>query len=161
MSRQQTASRPRNLSHIAIGVRDMDASLRFYRDVIGLSIAVDHIESMQHPEFRTYRRGVYLRWADGDDEAFIVLDQTLGDAGDRGNAKALFDIGVHHFGFWVDDIDGIAARAESAGHEVMIQPLDADSGGYGEPPGRPVRVSLLRDPDGNVVQLDQRQERRG
>lgn len=152
-------TRPRNLSHIGIGVSDMDASLEFYCGVIGLAVAVDHIEDMKHPEFRTYRRGVYLRWADGDDDAFIVLDQTLGDAGDRGSPKKLFEIGPHHFGFWVDDVDAVVARAKAGGHPVLIEPLTGDSAGYGEPAGRPIRVSMLKDPDGNFVQLDQREDR--
>ena len=152
----QAVPKPRNLSHIAVGVSDMDASLAFYCDVIGLEVAVDHIEDMRHPRFKTYRRGVYLRWSGGDDDAFVVLDQTLGEHGDRGRAKQLFEIGTHHFGFWVDDVDAIVARARVAGHPVLIDPLDSDSGGYGEPPGRPIRVSMLKDPDGNHVQLDQR-----
>jgi catechol 2,3-dioxygenase-like lactoylglutathione lyase family enzyme len=134
----------------------MDRSLQFYCGVIGLQVSVDHIEDMQHPEFKTYRRGVYLRWAGGDDTAFIVLDQTLNSTAPRGSAKQLFEIGVHHFGFWVDDVAAIVARAEAAGVPVVIAPMQADSGGYGEPPGRAIRVSLLRDPDGNIVQLDQR-----
>lgn len=157
VSATQTSARPpRNFSHLAIGVRDMDASLKFYCDVVGLSVAVDQTEDMKHPEFKTYRRGVYLRWATGDDDPFIVLDQTLGEGGDTSAPKKLFQIGVHHFGFWVDDVDAIVARARAGGHPVLIDPLDADSGGYGEAPGRPIRVSMLKDPDGNHVQLDQR-----
>jgi catechol 2,3-dioxygenase-like lactoylglutathione lyase family enzyme len=157
--REECASaspRPRNLSHLAIGVSDMERSLGFYRDVIGLHLAVDKMETMTRPEFRTRRRGCYLRWRDGDDESFIILDQTLEPTEDRGAAKKLFDIGVHHFGFWVDDVDATVARARAAGHDVRLDPIDADSGGYGEAPGRPIRVAMLRDPDGNHVQIDQR-----
>ena len=34
----------RNVSHIAIGVRDMDRSLRFWTDVVGLHVTLDTIE---------------------------------------------------------------------------------------------------------------------
>ena len=33
---------------------------------------------------------------------------------------------------------------------------DGDTAAYGEAPGGVVRSAFLRDPDGNVVQLDQR-----
>jgi catechol 2,3-dioxygenase-like lactoylglutathione lyase family enzyme len=149
-------SRPSNYSHLAIGVSDMDASLCFYRDTIGLDVVKDVIEDFRTMKIPTYRRGVYLRWADGDGEAFLVLDQTLGDYGDRGEAKQLFNIGLHHFGFWVDDTDAITARARDAGYAVVLEPLTGDSKDYGEEGGRAIRTAMLRDPDGNVVQLDQR-----
>lgn len=148
--------RPRNLSHIAIGVTDMDRSLAFYRDVIGLAVSADQLETFTREGFETHRRGVYLRWADGDDEAFVVLDQTLSAGGDAGTPKQPFQIGVHHFGFWVADIDAVIERARHAGAEVAFTPATIDSHEYGEPAGRPVRVAMLRDPDGNCVQLDQR-----
>ena len=147
---------PRNISHLAIGVSDMEASLTFYCQVIGLQLAVDKIEVFSLPEFKTERRGCYLRWSGEDDSAFIVLDQTLNSDRPRGGAKPLFDIGVHHFGFWVDDVDAIIARARSSGHTVVMDPVEADSQDYGEEAGRQIRAALLKDPDGNVVQLDQR-----
>lgn len=51
----------RNLSHLAIGVSHMNRSLAFYCDVIGLRLAEDRVETMTRPEFRTHRRGCYLR----------------------------------------------------------------------------------------------------
>ena len=40
-----------SVSHVAVGVRDMDRSLTFYRDLIGLDVRFDDIE-----EFLTGRR---------------------------------------------------------------------------------------------------------
>ena len=34
----------KNISHIAIGVRDMDASLPFWTDVVGLHVSLDATE---------------------------------------------------------------------------------------------------------------------
>ena len=150
------ASRPLNISHIAIGVADMDRSLDFYCGVIGLELRVDKVETMTRPDFRTHRRGCYLRWADDDDSSFIVLDETIDPSASRGEAKKLFEIGVHHFGFWVDDVEAVGGRARAHGFDVAIDPIEADSGGFGESPGRGIRVAMLRDPDGNHVQLDQR-----
>jgi catechol 2,3-dioxygenase-like lactoylglutathione lyase family enzyme len=52
-----------NVSHVAIGVRDMDRSLRFYRDIIGLEVRQDAIEEFGgvDGEPGVKRRGVYLK----------------------------------------------------------------------------------------------------
>jgi catechol 2,3-dioxygenase-like lactoylglutathione lyase family enzyme len=34
------------ISHVAVGVRDMDRSVAFYRDVLGLRVGFDDIEVM-------------------------------------------------------------------------------------------------------------------
>src|SRR4051812_37942894 len=88
--------RVRNFSHVAIGVRDMEASLSFYRDVIGLEVAVDHMEEfIRPPDVDTRRRGVYLRWANGDHEPFVVLDEQVEPEKRKGSPKPLFEVGVH------------------------------------------------------------------
>jgi hypothetical protein len=37
-----------------------------------------------------------------------------------------------------------------------MEPVETDSIAYGEPSGKMIRSALLRDPDGNIIQLDQR-----
>ena len=147
----------RNVSHIAVGVRDMDRSLGFYRDVLGLHVSLDAIEELPSiagaPPIR--RRGVYLRWREGRDESFIVLDQQLSQA-PFGEPPKTFQVGTHHWGLWVDDVDAMVERAEQAGVPVVVRPANGDTLAYGEPAGGVVRTAFLRDPDGNIVQLDQR-----
>ena len=74
----------------------------------------------------------------------------------RRRGGKLFDLGIHHFSFWVDDIDSITARVEAAGFDVIL-PHTTDTKEYGEAPGGRIRSVFLRDPDGNFVQLDQRE----
>ncbi|HVM63463.1 MAG TPA: VOC family protein [Acidimicrobiales bacterium] len=147
----------KNVSHIAIGVRDMEAALPFWTDVVGLHVTLDTEERFTIGGEEIRRRGVYLREQEGPDEPFIVLDEQLTRA-KSGEPKPLFDIGVHHFGFWVDDIDAIASRARAAGTPIIVEPSErgADTVTYGEPPGGFVRSMFVRDPDGNTVQFDQR-----
>jgi catechol 2,3-dioxygenase-like lactoylglutathione lyase family enzyme len=147
----------KNVSHIAIGVRDMDKSLPFWTDVVGLHVSLDATEEFTMGGKVTRRRGVYLREQEGPNEPFIVLDEGLTTPYD-GEPKPLFQIGFHHFGFWVDDIDAIVARAREAGVTIVIEPSEAgvDTPAYGEPSGGRVRSMFVRDPDGNTVQFDQR-----
>jgi catechol 2,3-dioxygenase-like lactoylglutathione lyase family enzyme len=147
----------KNVSHIAIGVRDMERSLPFWTEVVGLHVSLDAEEEFTIGGELVRRRGVYLREREGPDEPFVVLDEQL-TRPKAGEPKPLFEIGVHHFGFWVDDIDAILERARAAGAPILVEPSakGADTATYGEPPGRRVRGMFLRDPDGNVVQFDQR-----
>lgn len=148
------------VSHIAIGVRDMEVALGFYRDVLGLRVTADKIEEFpQGPgQDPAQRRAVYLRWLDGPHASFIVLDQQI-THDIRGEPAQLFQMGCHHFAFWVDDLDGVMGRVRDAGVTVVMGGGDgpgADTTMYGEPPGGFVRSVFLRDPEGNYVQLDQR-----
>jgi catechol 2,3-dioxygenase-like lactoylglutathione lyase family enzyme len=147
----------RAISHVAIGVRDMDRALRFYCDGLGLRVKLDTTE--QIPAFEgsppRKRRAAYLGWSEGPHESFVVLDQPL-DVPAAGQPAQLFQTGIHHFSFWVTDIDGIVARLRAAGLEVLFDPGKGDTIAYGEAPGGVVLSTFLRDPDGNYVQLDQR-----
>jgi catechol 2,3-dioxygenase-like lactoylglutathione lyase family enzyme len=147
----------KNVSHVAVGVRDMDRSLPFWTDVVGLHVSLDTLEEFTIDGERVQRRGVYLREREGMDEAFVVLDQQLTKSM-SGEPKPLFEIGVHHFGFWVDNIDEILGRARAAGTPIVVEPSErgADTATYGEPPGGFVRSMFVRDPDGNFIQFDQR-----
>jgi catechol 2,3-dioxygenase-like lactoylglutathione lyase family enzyme len=146
----------RAVSHVAIGVTDMDRALRFYRDALGLSVALDAAEDFPGAGDipPAHRRGVYLRWRDGGAESFIVLDQHQRD--DSPNPRRFYELGIHHYGFWVTDVDEIVARVRMLGEDVMMDPVETDSIAYGEPAGKMIRSALLRDPDGNIIQLDQR-----
>jgi catechol 2,3-dioxygenase-like lactoylglutathione lyase family enzyme len=141
------------VSHVAVGVRSMERSLPFYRDVLGLPVVADQEESFG--DFGGRRHAVYLRWGDEADASFVVLDEQL-ERPQHGEPSEIFSIGVHHYGFWVDDVEAIAARARAAGVELMVEPSVGDTWLYGEPAGGKVKVAFLRDPDGNVVQLDER-----
>jgi catechol 2,3-dioxygenase-like lactoylglutathione lyase family enzyme len=146
----------RAVSHVAIGVTDMDRALTFYRDALGLTVSHDSTQDIpaygELPAAR--RRGVYLRWRDGDDQSFLVLDQH--DRDQAASPRKFYDVGIHHYGFWVDDVDTIVARARQLNEDVVVWPNENDTSDYGEPAGRIIRGALLRDPDGNYVQIDQR-----
>ena len=146
-------------SHLAVGVHDMDRALAFYRDVVGLEVVCDEVETFgaDAGEFdAVHRRGVYLRWESDPRSPFLVLDELIGV--DRASpTKRLFqDAGVHHFGFWVDDVDEMVERSRAAGAPVFLEPRDSDTHGYGEAPGGTIRTAIVADPDGNAVQFDQR-----
>jgi len=146
-----------SVSHIAIGVRDMEKALAFYRDVLGMRVTLDTPE--EFPGIGgadpLRRRGVYLRWGEGSHASFVVLDEQQ-SAPPFGEPARLFQVGVHHVSFWVDDVDAYLERAREQGFEVVVPASDGDTLAYGETSGGVVRTAFLQDADGNYVQLDQR-----
>ena len=106
------------ISHVAVGVSDMERSLVFYRDIVGLRVTLDTIEGAFVGDPAAYRRrAVYLRAEDGPHSFFIVLDQQL-DREPFGSPPRILQLGTHHFSFWVDNLRGdlrAAGRRELPG----------------------------------------------
>jgi catechol 2,3-dioxygenase-like lactoylglutathione lyase family enzyme len=73
-----------------------------------------------------------------------------------GAAIKLNQVGIHHFAFWVDDLQETFEKVKAAGVPIVLPPTTVDSVAYGESPGKKVMTTLFKDPDGIVVQLDQR-----
>ena len=150
----------RATSHIAIGVSNMERSLPFYRDLLGLRVTLDDpnenpggmIQTVTGAE-RPGRHGVYLRWEDGPDATFVVLSENRPTSGEAIN---LTQVGIHHVAFWVDDLEETYERLKAAGVPIVLAPTVFDTVAYGEPPGGKVKTMLFKDPDGIVLQLDQR-----
>ena len=141
----------RAFSHLAIGVKDMETALGFYRDLLGLKVDLDRIERGGTPD---ERRAVYLRWGDGPDSTFIVLGQT--NTIIPGEPLQMNQLGYHHFAFWVEDLEETLEKLKAAGVAVRSGPNTMDSGWYGEDGSGQVMTTVFQDPDGNFVQLDQR-----
>lgn len=149
------------ISHVAVGVSDMDRALVFYRDLIGLEVNLDTVETgFGDGSFK--RRAVYLRQpvpgaGAADPHAFfIVLDQQL-DQEPFGKPPRILQLGTHHFSFWVDDLEERFERIVAEGFRVVFSPTVSDAKAYGEAEGSGrVLTCIIKDQDGNPVQLDQR-----
>jgi len=129
------ASAVRALAEIVLMVRDLEESLRFYRDVLGLEVISP--AQMQGPRFLRIgpeRDGVPPQ---------IVLVPRPATAQDLPGDRRLRS--VHHIGLEVahGDLGGERKRLESLGMEVRT----------GEHPFLPVDAIYVDDPDGNEVEL--------
>lgn len=124
------------LIHTMIRVRDLDASLRFYRDAFGLEVA----HRLDFPEFSL----AYLRNAETDAELELTWNR------DRDQPYAHGD-GYGHVAFSVDD----AAAARSRFNELGLSPNDMREfrGGNGE---LIARYFFVEDPDGYKIEVLER-----
>jgi len=148
----------KGVSHVAVGVSDMERALVFYRDIIGLRVTLDAVEGGDGGGLvgANRRRAVYLRTDDGPHAFFIVLDQQL-DREPFGTPPRILQLGTHHFSLWVDNLQEIFERMVAEGFRPIVRPTETDSLAYGETSGSGrVLTALVKDQDGNPVQLDQR-----
>jgi len=148
------------ISHVAIGVRDMERSLRFYRDLLGLEVMSDQTQPIgdmpalyAKPETGK-RRAVNLRYGKSPGRGFLVLSERPG--GTPGEAIKLDEVGISHFSWWVDDLRAIHEKLKAAGTKILVAPSEVDPAGFGETSQHKYLTCLFEDPDGIILQLDQR-----
>jgi lactoylglutathione lyase len=138
-----------SLGHVGLGVRDIERSLAFYRDVIGMEVLME----LSVTDDRIARvigipgaqcRIVHLKLGDGILELF-QYNNPIG----INKAKDIrqCDHGLIHIGFEVNEFHKHVAQFKETGLEFLGEPVEF----------RPnVWVVYLRGPDGEVIELRQR-----
>ena len=115
----------KTVSHIAICVQDLDKSLEFYRDILGMTVRLHTTQEMAGRtgaessamytgphESRTVAN-VYFGDEPGADP-FLVLTSHPGDAV-GGQPIKLDQVGITHLSFAVDDVAAVMAGSRSQG----------------------------------------------
>ena len=121
---------------------DPEASLAFYRDVLGFEVRLD----VGHNDMRWVTVGPV-----GQPDTAIVLHPAAVSAGiteaERELLRELIAKGSY-FGvnLTTNDLAGAFARIEAAGGEIVQEPIQQDYG---------VRDAAFRDPAGNMIRLQQ------
>jgi lactoylglutathione lyase len=118
------------LGYAILFASDMERSIRFYRDVIGLPFKFSN-ESYAEFETEGAKFALYAR---------AHLPELIGRAAPSGEAP--WPQG--EVAFMVDDVDAEHERLVAAGVRVLAPPTDRP---WGE------RTLHVADPDGNVVEL--------
>ena len=129
-------------SHICIAVSDMEASLRFYRDLLGLEVFFDLQLEGPSMEAVTGEAGAHGRMIGGMLGGTVV---ELLEFAHRGLEPQQQDakLGYTNISLSVRDVDAAHAAIIAAGVQPEQQPVDI--GG--------VRMFFVRDPDGTPVEF--------
>ena len=140
----------RGIHHVAISTGDLERSLRFYRDLLGFEEALrfdwqagtemaDRITELKE----SAARSVMLRAGNAYVELFEYQSPTPKPVDPE---RPVCDHGITHLCLDVTDIDTLYERLVSAGMRFHCPPQDAGGG---------IRTTYGRDPDGNVVEIQQ------
>ena len=140
------------LDHVSVTVADLDRSIRFYGDLLGLQLTGRGEGSGPEMERITGLLGVRFLWAEFDLGASQVLEliQYLEPPG-APLQQRINDPGSGHIGIRVDDGAAFRSRLLEAGVPVGEQVQITEAGDW-----HGVRVAYVTDPDGVTVELVQR-----
>ena len=143
------------MNHTGFVVSDMDRSLAFYRDLLGLVeernqvLEGEFISSLVgYPEARLHL--VYLGL--GDMKHSVELIQYLNPPGVPVELPERHQVGATHLGIIVDDLDSFYAELSARGVRFVGPPATRRDAVY--PLAR--KGCYVQDPDGNYLELLER-----
>lgn len=139
--------------HYGVTVSDLEESLSFYRDTLGLAVVSrGHVEqgSEDARKFEDFVDvpdvDVEVVFLDAGGCQVELLRYHNPDGEDANEGVSNNDYGASHFCLQVDDIDEVYADL-SGDVEFVHEPVTLSKG---------VRVAYMYDPDGNIVELSDR-----
>ena len=140
------------IHHVSRGVSDMDRSLAFYRDLLGMDVVLDTEMAGQMLDRETGLAGATIRFVllrGSGTMPFLELLQYRAPAGKPYAADSSpADVGAHHIALVVNDIAAAHERLVAAGVRFNWPPQEVDSGTLG---GH--WTAYCFDPDGLVIEL--------
>jgi lactoylglutathione lyase len=142
--------------HVGLCVADVDRSLAFYRDVLGLSIVSDTVRRGEELQGVRTLVGVdpestriVLLAVPGSERAFLELFAYEGAEQHSATARP-WDIAAGHMAFYVSDADATHAAAIAIGCGARSDVTEVQSG-----PHQGAKAVYLIDPDGYHVEVYQ------
>ncbi|PKB72308.1 MAG: hypothetical protein BZY87_01015 [SAR202 cluster bacterium Io17-Chloro-G6] len=149
----------KGVSHIAVCVADLEKSLEFYRDLLGMTVRMHTTQEMarrpgaesaeMYERPRTARTVANL-WIDepGSTQPFLVLTSHPGDLV-GGVPIKLDQKGISHISFEVENVQACAQELIAKGVSLAGNMEDfTDASGN-------IRTIFVYDPDGILVQFDE------
>ena len=150
------------VAHIALCVSDLEASLTFYRDLLGMTVKLHETQKMamrpgagssaMYDTSHTSRTVAYVYFdTPGISGPFLVLTSHPGDTV-GGTPIKLDQIGISHISFIVDDLVAVADELLAKGVPIAGQLAD-----FQNAEGQ-MRTFFVYDPDHILVQFEEAEE---
>ena len=117
--------------HTMIRVRDIDASLKFYTELLGMKL--DHKKRLDD---------CWLYFLNDEDNT-CQIELTYNDETPVGGYN--IGSGFGHFAFSVGSISEFTKKLESLGYEYLYPPFDLN--------GKGSIIAFVKDPDGYEIEL--------
>ncbi len=125
----------RGYHHIAMAVKDFDASVAFYTKTLGFTVSRSWGEENERAMMLDTGDGSYL-------EVFERPNVTLPSDGGP----------ILHFAIRVADCDALLETVRASGAEITNEAKNVD---IPSDPAYPVRIAFFKGPDGEIVELFQ------
>ena len=122
--------------HIALQVRDMNESLKFYRDVLGMSLVA---------QFGSPERRIFL--LDMGDGSHMELFDPTPDSPKPGDVAA--NEPVIHFALTTTDTKSATEHVRAAGYTITVEPKTVDLGAM------TVTIAFFDGPNGESIEFFQ------
>ena len=135
------------IRHTGIVVSDMQASLRFYRDLLGLEVWADFEDNSPIVEQVVGVPGAHI-WMvklKAADSVSIELLQYLSHPQPVPAPSRACDVGCNHVALQVDDLDALHEKLVAEGVEFNVAPVVSAQGG--------AKITYCRDPQGVLLEL--------
>ena len=126
------------ISFLTLGVDDLDRSLTFYRDGLGLAT-----QGIVGTEFE-YGAVVFFDLQPGLKLALWPRESLARDAGLTRSAPCPIEFSIGHNVASTEEVDGMMAQAAEAGATILKPPQRTFWGGY---------AGYFQDPDGHVWEV--------
>ena len=117
--------------HTMIRVKDIDASLKFYTEVLDMEF--DHKKRLDD---------CWLYFLN-DKEGTCQIELTYNDETPENGYET--GSGFGHFAFAVDSLDEFTAKIERLGYKYLYTPFDLN--------GKGTKIAFIQDPDGYEIEL--------
>lgn len=142
--------------HVGLTVSDLDRSIAFYRDVLGLTYQGEMVMTGPATDALFQRkdckvRVAYLNGSEHVEAPPVELIQFVGDAAEK-VAPGLFAPSISELCFYTDAIDAVYERLLSKGVECLSPPVafDFTDQGFGKS-----KAFYFKDPDGIILEMMQ------
>jgi catechol 2,3-dioxygenase-like lactoylglutathione lyase family enzyme len=134
--------------HLALRVSNIDASIKFYSDVLGFKLKMD----FPHPWDEKVKKIAFLDTGDGN-YLELFSNASSGNHLDTNTAGEFF-----HVAFRPKNMDAIIERAREAGVEITLEPSDVHL--ESDNP-TDVKVAYLQGLDGETIELIENKDKKG
>jgi catechol 2,3-dioxygenase-like lactoylglutathione lyase family enzyme len=135
------------IRHTGIVVSDMERSLEFYRDMLGMEVWADFKDDSEYVQSMTDVSGanIWMVKLKAGDGVSIELLQYLSHPAPVPEPTRACDIGCNHVALQVDDLDVLYEKLQAKGIHFNAPPTFSPDGG--------AKVTYCRDPEGVIIEL--------
>jgi len=139
----------KNIRHTGIVVTDMERSLEFYRDIMGLKPVIDFTEKGEFINTISNAKDVDVRMVKliAEDGGMIELLHYVSHPQPERSENKLYETGPTHVAFTVDDVDRIYTEWRGKGVPCNSAPVVSPDG--------KAKLFFCQDPDGTFLEIVQ------